>query len=173
MAKMVKLTDEVGALLEKWAEKDDTSLAGEIKMLLDMREGKGATDSISARLDKMATYLEKKFVDLEAALDGAVLSNSPRSGSYTSRSHSNPNNANGVYVPWEVIQPLMFDELYEGSEWLPGAEEAARSSDNLDMCSFFVRDGLIVSDDMWGKTSWLQVSTRVKEYLASHGIIIE
>lgn len=173
MAKMVKLTDEVGSLLEKWAEKDDTSLAGEIKMLLDMREGKGVADEISKRLDKMAVYLEKKFVDLEAALDGAVLSNSSyasRSSSYSAR--SNPNNANGVYVPWEVLQPLMFDELYEGKEWLPGAEEAARGSDNLDMCSFFVRDGMIVSDDMWGKTSWLKVSPRVKDYLLSHGVEI-
>lgn len=168
MAKMVKITDEVGSLLEKWAEKDDTSLAGEIKMLLDMREGKGVNDSISARLDKMGAYLEKKFVDLEAALDGAVLSNSSNS-SYSS---SNPRNANGVYVPWEVLQPLMFDELYGGDEWLPGAEEAARSSDYLDMCSFFVRDGLIVSDDAWGKTSWLRVSPRVEEYLSSHGVAV-
>lgn len=168
MAKMVKLTDEVGSLLEKWAGEDDTSLAGEIKMLLDMREGKGVADEISKRLDKMAVYLEKKFDDLEAALDGAVLSNS--SCSSRSASRSNPRTANGVYVPWEVMQPLMFDELYQGSEWLPGAEEAARSSDNLDMCSFFVRDGLIVSDDAWGKTSWLQVSPRVRDYLLSHGV---
>lgn len=169
MAKMVKLTDEVGSLLEKWAEEDSTSLAGEIKMLLDMREGKGVADEISKRLDKMAVYLEKKFVDLEAALDGAVLSSASSS---RSTSRSNPRTANGVYVPWEVMQPLMFDELYQGDEWLPGAEEAARSSDNLDMCSFFVRDGLIVSDDAWGKTSWLQVSSRVKDYLLSHGVEI-
>lgn len=134
------------------------------------------SNDIAARLDKMGAYLKQRLDDLEAALDGAVLSSA---SSYTSRSssssnvRSNPNNANGVYVPWEVLQPLMFDELYEGSEWLPGAEEAARSSDNLDMCSFFVRDGLIVSDDMWGKTSWLKVSPRVKDYLLSHGVEIQ
>lgn len=127
------------------------------------------SNDIATRLDKMGAYLKQRLDDLEAAFDGAVLSSV---SSYSSRSRSNPRNANGVYVPWEVMQPLMFDELYEGDEWLPGAEEAARSSDNLDMCSFFVRDGLIVSDDAWGKTSWLQVSPRVKDYLLSHGVEI-
>lgn len=128
------------------------------------------SNDIATRLDKMGAYLKQRLDDLEAALDGAVLSNSRSSNSPSVR--SNPRTANGVYVPWEVMQPLMFDELYQGDEWLPGAEEGARSSDNLDMCSFFVRDGLIVSDDAWGKTSWLQVSPRVKDYLLSHGVEI-
>lgn len=133
------------------------------------------SNDIAARLDKMGAWLKKRLEDMEANIlaESSSSSSSSSSRSYTSRSKtSNPNNANGVYVPWEVLQPLMFDELYEGKEWLPGAEEAARGSDNLDMCSFFVRDGLIVSDDMWGKTSWLKVSPRVKDYLLSHGVEI-
>ena len=161
MAKIVKLTDEVGAALEKWAEKDDTSLAGEIKMLLDMREGKGVADSISARLDKMATYLEKKFVDLEAALDGAVLSNS----SYNPKSSSN---SNAKVIPWPIVQDLMFDILPDGAEeWLPGMEEAAHASDYLDMGTFLIEDNVLVSDDAWGKAQWLRITPRVEHYLKS------
>ena len=161
MAKIVKLTDEVGAALEKWAEKDDTSLAGEIKMLLDMREGKGVADSISARLDKMATYLEKKFVDLEAALDGAVLSNS----SYNPKSSSN---SNAKVIPWPIVQDLMFDILPDGAEeWLPGMEEAAHASDYLDMGTFLIEDNVLVSDDAWGKAQWLRITPRVEDYLKS------
>lgn len=131
------------------------------------------SNDIASRLDKMGAWLKKRLEDMEANILAESSSSRPSSSrSYTSRS-SNPNNANGVYVPWEVLQPLMFDELYEGEEWLPGAEEAARGSDNLDMCSFFVRDGMIVSDDMWGKTSWLKVSPRVKDYLLSHGVEIQ
>lgn len=160
MAKMVKLTDEVGAALEKWAEKDDTSLAGEIKMLLDMREGKGVNDSISARLDKMGKWLEKKFVDLEAALDGAVLSNP----SYTSKTRSS--NSNTKVIPWPIVQDLMFDILPDGAEeWLPGMEEAARASDNLDMGTFLIEDNVLISNDAWGKAQWLKISPRVENYL--------
>ena len=168
MAKMVKLTDEVGAALEKWAEKDDTSLAGEIKMLLDMREGKGVNDSISARLDKMGAYLEKKFVDLEAALDGAVLSNS----SYSSRSKSS-NSSYGTPVDWETLRDMWLDFLpYEAEEWLPGREEAFRNSDSPEMGEYYIKDGLIVSDDSWGHADWMKVSPRVKEYLSSHGVVL-
>ena len=167
MAKMVKLTDEVGSLLEKWAEKDDTSLAGEIKMLLDMREGKGVNDSISARLDKMGAYLEKKFVDLEAALDGAVLSSS-----YSSRSKSS-NSSYGTPVDWETLRDMWLDFLPDGAEeWLPGMEEAFRKSDSPEMGEYYIKDGLIVSNDMWGKASWMKVSPRVKEYLSSHGVVL-
>ena len=164
MAKIVKLTDEVGAALEKWAEKDDTSLAGEIKMLLDMREGKGVNDSISARLDKMAVYLEKKFVDLEAALDGVVLSSS-------SVRPTNSNHSTKI-IPWPIVQDLMFDVLPDGAEeWLPGMEEAARASDNLDMGTFLVEDNVLISNDAWGKAQWLKISPRVENYLKVHEML--
>lgn len=168
MAKMVKLTDEVGAALEKWAEKDDTSLAGEIKMLLDMRDGKGVTDSISARLDKMATYLEKKFVDLEAALDGAVLSSSYASSYAT----SNRKSRSTKVIPWPIVQDLMFDVLPDGAEeWLPGMEEAARASDILDMGTFLIEDNVLISNDAWGKAQWLRITPRVEDYLKVHEML--
>ena len=37
MSKLVRLTDEVGSLLEERAKKDNASLAGEIKLLLTAR----------------------------------------------------------------------------------------------------------------------------------------
>ena len=160
---MVRVSEEAEKRIKEMAAREGKTFTATVDSLL-------ASTDVASRLDKMGAYLKQRLDDLEAALDGAVLSNSSYSSSRSVR--SNPNNANGVHVPWEVLQPLMFDELYGGSEWLPGAEEAARSSDNLDMCSFFVRDGMIVSDDMWGKTSWLQVSPRVKDYLLSHGVEI-
>ena len=164
MAKMVKLTDEVGAALEKWAEKDDTSLAGEIKMLLDMREGKGVNDTISARLDKMGKWLEKKFVDLEAALDGAVLSSS-----YTSKHRSSKVSK---VIPWPIVQDLMFDILPDGAEeWLPGMEDAAHASDNLDMGTFLIEDNVLISNDAWGKAQWLRITPRVEDYLKANEML--
>ena len=164
MAKMVKLTDEVGAALEKWAEKDDTSLAGEIKMLLDMREGKGVNDTISARLDKMGAYLKQRLDDLEAALDGAVLSSS-----YTPKRCSSKV---PKVIPWPIVQDLMFDILPDGAEeWLPGMEDAAHASDNLDMGTFLIEDNVLISNDAWGKAQWLKVSPRVEDYLKANEML--
>lgn len=160
---MVRVSEEAEKRIKEMAAREGKTFTATVDSLL-------ASTDVASRLDKMGAWLKKRLEDMEANI---LAESSSSNSSYTSRSKtSNPNNANGVYVPWEVLQPLMFDELYEGSEWLPGAEEAARSSDNLDMCSFFVRDGMIVSDDMWGKTSWLQVSSRVKDYLLSHGVEI-
>lgn len=164
MAKMVKLTDEVGSLLEKWAEEDSTSLAGEIKMLLDMREGKGVADSISARLDKMAIYLEKRFEDLEATIlaESASYSYKPKS----------PKSKTTKVIPWPIVQDLMFDVLPDGAEeWLPGMEEAARASDNLDMGTFLIEDNVLISNDAWGKAQWLKVTPRVENYLKVHEML--
>lgn len=163
MAKMVKLTDEVGAALEKWAKEDSTSLAGEIKMLLDMREGKEVADSISARLDKMGKWLEKRFVDLEAN----ILAESASSYTPSHRKAS----FNKV-IPWPIVQDLMFDVLPDGAEeWLPGMEEAARASDNLDMGTFLIEDNVLISNDAWGKAQWLKVSPRVENYLKVHEML--
>lgn len=160
---MVRVSEEAEKRIKEMAAKEGKTFTATVDSLL-------ASMDIASRLDKMGKWLEKRFEDLEANIlaESAASSYKPRSNSST----RNPNNANGVYVPWEVMQPLMFDELYQGDEWLPGAEEAARGSDNLDMCSFFVRDDMIVSDDMWGKTSWLKVSPRVRDYLSSHGVVL-
>ena len=117
MAKMVKLTDEVGSLLEERAQQDGTTIAGEIKLLLDGKDN----SSLDRRLDKMARWLEKRFDDLEAAMTLSSLSSaSPHYRSPTSR-------AQKVELPWPVVQDIMFEVATD--EWLPGREAAARSSD--------------------------------------------
>lgn len=166
MAKMVKLTDEVGAALEKWAKEDSTSLAGEIKMLLDMREGKEVADSISARLDKMGKWLEKRLNDLEAN----ILAES--ASAYTPSNRKASTKRFTKVIPWQIVQDLMFDVLPDGAEeWLPGMEEAARASDNLDMGTFLVEDNVLISNDAWGKAQWLKVSPRVENYLKVHEML--
>ena len=61
---------------------------------------------------------------------------------------------------------------YEAEEWLPGREEEFRNSDNMDMGVYYIKNGLIVSDDTWGHADWMKVSPRVKEYLSSHGVVL-
>lgn len=157
MAKLVKLTDEIGSLLEERAKNDGTTLAGEIKLLLD-----GKDDSnINQRLDKMARWLDEKFTDLEAALDGAVLSQSPARSSVTLYRKKEP-----TELEWPLVQDLMFDILPDGdSAWLPGKERAARDSDNLSYDPFFTDGEVIYSEGMFGRVDWLKVTPDILTYL--------
>ena len=144
---MVRISEEAEKRIKEVAAREGKTFTATVDSLL-------ASMDIAARLDKMGKWMEKKFVDLEAALDGAVLSNS--SSSSSSASYKSSNSYHGTPVDW----------------WLPGREEAFRNSDNMDMGVYYIKNGLIVSDDTWGHADWMKVSPRVEEYLSSHGVEI-
>ena len=164
MAKLIKVTDEVGELLSARAESDGVSLAGEIKLLLDGKDSIALTNTIDKRLDKMGKWLDKKFEDLEAAFNLAVMS----SGSSTSSSASKLSRDRRE-IKWWAVQEVMFDVLVDSDAWLAGKEEAARSSDNLDMGTFFSDGDVIYSDDAWGRCDWFKVTPEVKQAFKERG----
>lgn len=155
MAKMVKLTDEVGSLLEERAQQDGTTIAGEIKLLLDGKDN----SSLDRRLDKMARWLEKRFDDLEAAMTLSSLS----SLSSASSTYKAARRAQKVELPWPLVQDIMFEVATD--EWLPGREAAARSSDMLCDGTFFTDGEVLYSDDAYGKQDWLKVSPKIQKYI--------
>lgn len=160
---MVRISEEAEKRIKAVAAREGKTFTATVDSLL-------ASMDIAARLDKMGAYLEKKFVDLEAALDGAVLSNSSYSRSASSESAAS---SYGIPVDWETLRDMWLDFLpYEAEEWLPGREEAFRNSDNMDMGVYYIKNGLIVSDDTWGHADWMKVSPRVNEYLSSHGVVL-
>ena len=167
---MVRISEEAEKRIKEVAAREGKTFTATVDSLL-------ASMDIAARLDKMGKWMEKKFVDLEAALDGAVLSssssNSSSSSSSSSASYKSSNSYYGTPVDWETLRDMWLDFLpYEAEEWLPGREEAFRNSDNMDMGVYYIKNGLIVSDDTWGHADWMKVSPRVEEYLSSHGVEI-
>lgn len=126
------------------------------------------SNDIATRMDKMGAWLKKRLEDMEANIL-AESSNSSRS--YTSRSASSSRSSYGTPVDWETLRDMWLDFLpYGAEEWLPGREEAFRNSDNMDMGAYYIKNGLIVSDDTWGHADWMKVSSRVKDYLMNHGV---
>ena len=163
---MVRISEEAEKRIKEVAAREGKTFTATVDSLL-------ASMDIAARLDKMGKWMEKKFVDLEAALDGAVLSNSNSSSNSSSASSKTSNSYYGTPVDWETLRDMWLDFLpYEAEEWLPGREEAFRNSDNMDMGVYYIKNGLIVSDDTWGHADWMKVSPRVEEYLSSHGVEI-
>ena len=167
---MVRISEEAEKRIKEVAAREGKTFTATVDSLL-------ASMDIAARLDKMGKWMEKKFVDLEAALDGAVLSssssNSSSNSNSSSASYKSSNSYYGTPVDWETLRDMWLDFLpYEAEEWLPGREEAFRNSDNMDMGVYYIKNGLIVSDDTWGHADWMKVSPRVEEYLSSHGVEI-
>ena len=96
---MVRISEEAEKRIKEVAAREGKTFTATVDSLLTSMD-------IAARLDKMATYLEKKFVDLEAALDGAVLSNSSSSSSSSSASYKSSNSSYGTPVDWETLRDM-------------------------------------------------------------------
>lgn len=157
---MVRISEEAEKRIKEMAAREGKTFTATVDSLL-------ASIDVAARLDKMGAYLKQRLDDLEAALDGAVLSGSSSGSSYSRSSSSRSNSS--IPVDWETLRDLWLD-FPEAEEWLPGREEAFRNSDNMDMGVYYIKNDLIVSDDMWGHTEWMKVSPRVKDYLMNHGV---
>lgn len=161
---LIRVSDDAEKRIKEMAEAAGSTITTTVDKMLQ-------SNDIAARLDKMGAYLKQRLDDLEAALDGAVLSNSYSSSSSSSASYKSSNSSYGTPVDWETLRDMWLDFLpYGAEEWLPGREEAFRNSDNMDMGAYYIKNGLIVSDDTWGRADWMKVSPRVKEYLSSHGV---
>lgn len=156
---LIRVSDDAEKKIKEAADASGSTITTTVDKMLQ-------SNDIASRLDKMGKWLEKRFEDLEANIlaEGAACSYTPKSSSssYSSNTH----------VEWPVVQDVMFEFLPDGAEeWLPGMEEAARGSDNLDLGTFFIEGDLLVSNDSWGKAQWLRISPRVKEYLSSRGVL--
>lgn len=152
---MVRISEGAEKRIKEVAAREGKTFTATVDSLL-------ASTDIAARLDKMGTYLKQRLDDLEAALDGASISYTP----------SHRKSSSTKVIPWPIVQDLMFDVLPDGAEeWLPGMEEAARTSDNLDLGTFLIEDNVLISNDAWGKAQWLKISPRVENYLKAHEML--
>ena len=153
---MVRISEEAEKRIKEVAAREGKTFTATVDSLL-------ASMDIAARLDKMGKWLEKRLNDLEAN----ILAESASSYAPSRRKTSSTK-----VIPWPIVQDLMFDILPDGAEeWLPGMEEAARASDNLDMGTFLIEDNVLISNDAWGKAQWLRITPRVENYLKVHEML--
>lgn len=157
MSKLIKLTDDIGSLLEERARKDGVSLAGEVKLLLD---GKDDT-AIGQRLDKMAQYLKERFDKLEKSIADTTVDRLERS---SAPSVKKPNKEGGV--EWAQMQYLIYTMDENSSEWLmsPSEVEALKEGEPADF-TYFVEDDIIYRKDSMKSYPLMMVSPWVKQAL--------
>ena len=144
MSKMIKLTDEVGAELEKRAKEDNLSMAGEVAKLLSS----GSMDT---------SYFDEKFAHLEALIKDNLVDVVA-----AGNSHSRPTD-NDV-LDWDVFRYIVYDLCWDDNspEWV--SKSVHDSMDNLsDPITTIVLDGYIWAVNDYGKSKLLKVSPRIEE----------
>lgn len=151
---LIRVSDDAEAKIKALSASSGRTVTSTVDTLLQ-------SNDVAARLDKMGRWLQKRFDDLEAALDGAVLTQPVKN-------HRVKQNV----IEWPVVQELMFDVLPEGdAAWYPGREEMARASSDMDFGVFYTDGEKIYSDDMWGHTDWLKCTATVLAFLTSKGVL--
>lgn len=156
MSKLVKLTDEIGTLLQERAKKDNTSLAGEIKLLLDGKDD----NNINQRLDKMAAWLDSQFASLKTAIEDTVVDRL-----VTPSRHSTL-----LPLKWDgCLQEVYFDFPDDDPCWPPKVKEAWGESDTLDQAEF-ASDGNFIYDVTGGdRMAVLNITPALRSYLKEKG----
>lgn len=145
MSKMIKLTDEVGAELEKRAKEDNLSMAGEVAKLLSS----GSMDT---------SYFDEKFTHLESLITDNLVDVVAAGHSTVSRPTDNEP------LDWDVFRYIIFDLCKDDDspEWVSQAVHDAM--DNLnDPIITIVSDGYIWAVNDYGKSKILKVSPRIEE----------
>lgn len=160
MSKLVKLTDEIGTLLQERAKEDNTSLAGEIKLLLDGKDD----NNINQRLDKMAAWLDSQFTSLKAAIEDTTVDRLDK---------ARPSKLLPSDITWEnCIQDVYFDFPDDDPVWLPKVKEAWGESDSMDMVEFS-SDGSYIYDVTGGEEMpVLKITPTLRDYLKGKGFIL-
>lgn len=154
---LIRVSDEAEAKIKALSASSGRTVTSTVDTILQ-------SNDIAARMDKMGKWLQKRLDDLEAAFDGAALSQP--------QSNRRPNRVKQNVIEWPVLQELMFEVLPVGDEaWLPGREEAARGSSDMDFGTYYTDGEKIYSDDMWGHEEWLKCTSTVLAFLTSKGVL--
>lgn len=144
MSKMIKLTDEVGAELEKRAKKDNLSMAGEVAKLLSS----GSIDT---------SYFDEKFAHLESLITDNLVDVVAAGSSHSHLTDNEP-------LDWDVFRYIVFELCKDdySPEWV--SQSVHDAMDNLsDSIDTIVLDGYIWAVNDYGKSKILKVSPRVEE----------
>lgn len=153
MSRMIKLTDSLGAELEKRAKEDHLSMAGEIAKLLSL------SNLSPSPVD--TNYFDKKFAHLESLIEDSLVDVvAAGNASHTSHSHPQDNDI----LDWDVFRYIVFDLCKDDDspEWV--SQSVHDAMDNLnDPITTIVLDGYIWAVNDYGKSKLLKVSPRVEE----------
>lgn len=170
---MIRISDEIEKRLKEVA--DGRSMNSVIeKMLAYCSSPDGfcptqqASENVFGKLEYLGGYIDKKFDELKALIVDTTVDRL----SATRGARRDP--ALKTYVDWEIMQDILFDFLDEGApEWVnKSAYEGVHESSDLDTAKFLVQDDCIYIESTYSKAAILNLTPRLKQYLAEKGIVV-
>lgn len=158
MPKLVKLTDEVGEILEQRAKQDGVSVAAEVKLLLEGKDD----NNINTRLDKLAAYLETKFAELKNSIEDTTVDRiAPR-----------PRKQKQTFLPgWPTARTVLYDIATESDYVNPAVYDAFVNSDMADEFSYYVQDGQLWYTWYGADFPILNLTPAITNFLTEKGVL--
>ena len=133
MPRQIKLSDSVANALEKRAQEDNLSLAGEVAKLLatsEMSPSPVDTSYFDKKFDELKSLIENNLVDVVAA--GGTRRRAP---------------GEKEWVPWAQMQYIIFSLEDDDPAWIPSTQAifSFKNGDPNEM-AYYVQDGIIFID---------------------------
>ncbi len=154
MPRQIKLSDSVANALEKRAQEDNLSLAGEVAKLL-------ATSEMSpSPVD--TSYFDKKFDELKSLIENNLVDVVAQSGGGRAPGEKE-------WVPWDQMQYIIFTHDDDDPAWIipEGAVFQFKNGDPT-VYSYFVKDGTIFMDSVGRPEPLLKVTPGIREAIDKH-----
>lgn len=147
------------------------------KQIKEMAEGKTITatvdallarNDIAARMDKMASYLEKKLNDIKDEIISSIKDTT------IDRLDSRPRGGGGrISLDWPLVQELIFDVAKPEDFVSKGLYTGVHESNILDEIDWFIENGQVWGDLHGSKLPYLNLTPNISSFLASKGVVWE
>ena len=155
MPRQIKLSDSVANALEKRAQEDNLSLAGEVAKLL-------ATSEMSpSPVD--TSYFDKKFEHLESLIENNLV-DVVAQGNGGGRAPGEKE-----WVPWDQMQYIIFTHDDDDPAWIipEGAVFQFKNGDPT-VYSYFVKDNTIFMESVGRPEPLIKVTPQIREAIDKH-----
>ena len=157
MPKQIKLSDVVAAELEKRAQEDNLSLAGEVAKLL-------ATSQLPpSPVD--TSYFDKKFDDLKSLISDTAVDRVAAEGSADTRRAP----GGKEWVAWDQMQYIIFTHDDDNPAWIiPEASVFQFKNGDPTAYAYFVKDNVIFMESMGRPEPLIRVTPEIREAIDKH-----
>lgn len=127
-----------------------------------------ARNDIAARMDKMASYLEKKLNDIKEEIISSI---EDTAIDRLDRGRARKSKTIPLDWEWPDIQELLYDVATESDYVSKTAHDEMHESSNAQELKYYIEDGQVWGDFFGEKKPYLNITPNVKAFLTSKGVV--
>lgn len=167
MAKLVKLTDRVGARLEARAKSEGVSMAKEVEKLLDLAYERDWRQDINAQIDVLADKFAQGMCDIQQEIKKAF------DDTLVDRVASAPaKQPKQAFIPtWDIARTALYDIAQESDYINPAVYDTFVNSDMADEFAYYVQDNQLRYTWHGADFPILNLSPQLTQFLTEKGVL--